>query len=190
MRKDLGKLTGIFPCPVTVVATYDENKNVDVMLATWCGMCSGEHVVINVGETSKTLQNIKYSKAFTLSMADRKYLAQVDFLGMSSAKKMPDKFERTGFHAVESDYVNAPLIEELPLTLECEFEELRDEREMKRIVGKIINISADESVLDHNGTVEPEKLNAVVFDPYGLNYFGIGSKVADAYKIGSEISYN
>ena len=190
MRKDLGKLTGMFPSPVALVATYDENKNVDVIVATWCGMCADTRVVINVRESSKTLQNIKYSKAFTLSIANEKYLAQVDFLGMSSAKKMPDKFERTGLHAFESDYVNAPIIDELPLALECEFEELRDENGSKRIVGKIINISVDENVLDDNGTVEPEKLCAVAFDPYGLNYYGIGKKVTDAFKIGTDILYN
>ena len=119
MKKDLGVKPYTFPMPVLMIATYGENDKVDVMNMAWGGVCASNMVALNIDEDHKTTQNIKERMAFTLSVADIDHLEESDFFGIASGNKMEDKFERTGMHAVRSDKVDAPVIEEYPLTLEC-----------------------------------------------------------------------
>ena len=117
MKKDLGVKPYTFPMPVLMIATYGENDKVDVMNMAWGGVCASNMVALNIDEDHKTTENIKERMAFTLSVADIDHLEESDFFGIASGNKMEDKFERTGMHAVRSDKVDAPVIEEYPLTL-------------------------------------------------------------------------
>ena len=142
-------------------------------------------VALNITETHQTADNIKNRMAFTLSIADIPHLEESDYFGTVSGRNVADKFERTGMHAVKSSRVDAPIILDYPLTLECKVVELEHTVNGEfRVLGEIINVLADEKVLDENGNVDPTKLNAFVFDQFQSGYYKIGEKVGEAWKSG------
>lgn len=171
--------------PVLMIATYGENDKVDVMNMAWGGVCASNMVALNIDEDHKTTQNIKERMAFTLSVADIDHLEESDFFGIASGNKMEDKFERTGMHAVRSDKVDAPVIEEYPLTLECKVVALESTVYGFRVLGEIVNVLADEKVLDEKGRVDPTRINAFVFDQCQSGYYKVGEKVGQAWKSGT-----
>ena len=171
--------------PVLMIATYGENDKVDVMNMAWGGVCASNMVALNIDEDHKTTQNIKERMAFTLSVADIDHLEESDFFGIASGNKMEDKFERTGMHAVKSDKVDAPVIEEYPLTLECKVVALENTVYGFRVLGEIVNVLADEKVLDEKGRVDPTRLNAFIFDQCQSGYYKVGEKVGQAWKSGT-----
>ena len=187
MKKDLGLVQAVYPMPVLMVAAYDENEKVNVMNAAWGQICDEDKIILFIGEGKKTWLNIKASKAFTVALADEAHLDVADFFGIASGNKMDDKFERTGYHAVKSDKVNAPIIEEFPVVMECELLEFLHTDHVDGIVGKIVNVKAEESVLSDNGKVEPEKLHAVMFDTFRSGYYVTGEKVGQAWKTGAAL---
>lgn len=187
MLKDLGVNPYAFPMPVLMIATYGEDGKVDVMNMAWGGVCAENMVALNIDEDHKTSENIKKRSAFTLSVADVAHLKEADFFGIATGNKMADKFERTGLHAVKSTRVDAPVIEEFPLTLECKVAELQHTSYGFRVLGEIVNVLADERVLDEQGKVVPEKLGAFVFDQFRNGYYAIGEKVGQAWKSGAEL---
>ena len=185
MKKDLGVKPYLFPMPVLMIATYDEDEKVDVMNMAWGGICDDNMVALNITETHQTALNIKKRMAFTLSIADLPHLAESDYFGTVSGRNVKDKFERTGMHAVKSSRVDAPIILDYPLTLECRVVELqRSDDGRFRVLGEILNVIADSKVLDEEGNVDPTKLNAFVFDQFQSGYYKIGEKVGDAWKSG------
>ena len=185
-KKDLGVKPYLFPMPVLMIATYCEDGSVDVMNMAWGGICDNNKVALNISKTHKTAQNIKERKAFTISIADVEHLAESDFFGTASANRMSDKFERSGMHAIKSSRVDAPIIEEYPITLECVVTKIQNEDNEFRVVGEIINVLADEKVLDKSGKIDPSKLNAFVFDQFQNGYYKIGEKLGDAWKSGQK----
>ncbi len=184
MKKNLGVLPAVYPMPVLMIGTYDENKKVNVMNAAWGQICDEDKIILFVGEGKKTWLNIKSSKAFTVALADEAHMDVADFFGIASGLRMDDKFERTGYHAVPSDKVNAPIIEEFPLVMECELLEFLHTDHVDGIVGKIVNVKADEAVLNEKGKVDPKKLNAILFDQFQNGYYAIGDKVGSAWNAG------
>ena len=155
------------------------------MNMAWGGVCASNMVALNIDEDHKTTQNIKERMAFTLSVADIDHLEESDFFGIASGNKMEDKFERTGMHAVRSDKVDAPVIEEYPLTLECKVVALESTVYGFRVLGEIVNVLADEKVLDEKGRVDPTRLNAFIFDQCQSGYYKVGEKVGQAWKSGT-----
>ena len=187
MKVDLGVKPYIFPMPVLMVATYNEDGKVDVMNAAWGNICAENMVSLNIDEEHKTAKNIKKNMAFTLSIADIDHIKEADFFGIASANKMLDKFERTGMTAIKSDKVNAPIVNEFPLTLECKVIKAENEVFGFHVVGEIVGVLAEEKVLDSNGKVNPEKLNAFVFDQFQNGYYKIGEKIGKAWNAGSSL---
>lgn len=187
MLKDLGVKPYVFPMPVLLISTYNEDGSVDVMNMAWGGICAENMVALNIDEEHKTSENIKRTGAFTLSVADVDHIEAADFFGIASGNKMKDKFERSGLHAVKSTRVNAPIVEEFPLTLECKVVECEHTVYGFRVLGEILNVLADEKVLDENGKVEPAKLNAFVFDQFCNGYYAIGEKVGQAWNTGAKL---
>lgn len=186
MKKDLGVKPYLFPMPVLMIATYGENDKVDVMNMAWGGICDNNKVALNITESHKTSKNIKERGAFTISIADIDHLEESDFFGTASGNTMEDKFERTGMTAVKSSRVDAPIIEEYPITLECKVIKIQNDELGFRVIGEIVNVIADEKVLDEKGNVDPTKLNAFVFDQFKNGYYKIGEKVGDAWKSGQK----
>ena len=187
MKKNLGPMNAVFPMPVLMIATYDENGKVDVMTAAWGMICDYEKIALFLEAEHKTTKNIKSQRAFTVSIGDRTHMKEVDFFGIASANKMDDKFERTGFHAVKSQYVNAPIIEEFPLVMECELDGIFDDGKLHAIVGNIENVAVEESVLSENGKIDVKKLNALLFDQFQYGYYVIGEQVGKAWNAGKEL---
>lgn len=187
MLKDLGVKPYTFPMPVLMIATYNEDNSVDVMNMAWGGVCAENMVALNLDEDHKTSENIKRMGAFTLSIADVDHIEAADFFGIATANKMKDKFERSGLHAVKSGRVDAPIVEEFPLTLECKVIECQSTVYGFRVLSEIMNVLADEKVLDANGKVDPSKLHAFVFDQFQSGYYAVGEKVGQAWHTGAKL---
>ena len=182
MRKNLGPKTYLYPMPVLIIGTYNEDGTPNAMNAAWGGISEENEISICVDDAHKTADNLQKRKAFTVSIADVKNLAACDYVGIVSGNKVPDKFEKAGFHEVKSEFVDAPVIQELPMALECEM--VSYDVPTCRLVGKIVNVSIDESVLDENGKVDVAKLAPITFDPVGHGYYVLGERVGDAFKDG------
>lgn len=186
MKKDLGVIPAVYPMPVLMVAAYDRDGKVNVMNAAWGQICDDDKIILFIGKGKKTWLNIEQSKAFTVSIADRDHVDVADFFGIASGNRMSDKFERTGYHATESDRVHAPIVEEFPVVMECRLLEFLDSEYVSGIVGQIVNVKAEESVLDENGKINPLKLNALIFDQFQSGYYVTGEKVAQAWNAGAK----
>lgn len=170
-----------------MIATYGDDNVVDVMNMAWGGICAENMVSLNIDEDHKTSENLKKRGAFTLSIADIPHIEAADFFGIASGSKMPDKFERSGLSAVKSEKVNAPIVQEFPLTLECRVIEDKMEIYGHHIIGEIVGVLADEAVLDEKGKVDAAKLNAFVFDQFRSGYYAIGEKVGQAWHTGAPL---
>jgi len=187
MKKELGINPFLFPMPVLMIATYGDNDVVDVMNMAWGGICAENMVSLNIGEDHKTMENIKKRGAFTLSIADIPHIEEADFFGIVTGNKMADKFERSGLTAVKSAKVDAPIVDEFPLTLECKVVEAKNEVYGYHVIGEIVGVLADDAVLDAKGKIDPKKLNAFVFDQFQSGYYAIGEKVGQAWHTGAPL---
>lgn len=187
MKKDLGVKPYLFPMPVLMISTYNEDGSVNVMNMAWGGICAENMVALNLDEEHKTSENIKRTGAFTLSIADAPHLKAADFFGIATGNKMHDKFARSGLTAVKSEKVDAPVVTEFPLTMECKVAQVKREPYGFRVVGEIVGVLAEESVLDEKGRVDPAKLNAFAFDPYRSGYYAIGEKIGQAWNSGASL---
>ena len=184
MRKNFGPKTWLYPMPVLIVGTYDENGVPNAMNAAWGGIYDTNLVMVCLADDHKTTENIKKTGAFTVSFATAKTVAPCDYVGIVSANDVPDKFEKAGFHALKSEFVNAPIIEELPMTVECKLLKFNEDG---ICIGEIVNVSADESVLDENGKVDAKKLDPIIYDSVTHAYWNFGEKVGRAFSDGKKI---
>ena len=186
-RKNFTDKAVITPLPAIMIATWDENENPDVMMAAWGGQCGPKHITFELS-AHKTTENIRLKKAFTISFATKDDIVQSDYFGIVSANDVPDKVKIAGFTASKSPNVDAPIINEYKLTLECKcvtFEE--DGNGGARVVGEIVNMSADESILDAEGNVDLSKLQPVIFDSAKNEYRVVGEKVGTAWGSGKAL---
>ena len=183
MKKNLSK--GIItPLPVLIIATYNEDGTADAMNAAWGRQWGGKHIALNLSPKHVTTENILRTNAFTVSFADKKNLVASDYVGLVSAKDEKNKLEKAGLHTVKSEFVNAPVIEEYPLTIECKVVSVREELGEVRIVGEIVNTLADESIIGEDGVVDIGKIEALVYDSPAHFYRVVGEKVGNAFKDG------
>ena len=186
MRKKLNITEGIFPMPVLMIATYNEDNSVNVMNAAWGTMQARNTVALQLTETHKTVKNIKARKAFTLSIADAAHVVQADYFGVTSGNKISNKFEKSGLTANKSEIVDAPVINEVPLCLECEFIEYQDNEYGVGVIGKVVNVTADEKVMI-DGKLDMSLVNAIAFDPYTHGYYLVSKRVGEAFKDGLQL---
>ena len=185
MRKNFGAKPMCYPMPVFIIGTYGADGTPNAMNAAWGGISEDREISICVSDDHKTTENLLTRKAFTVSMATEDQLAACDYVGIVSGNKEPDKFSRAGFHATKSEFVDAPLIDELPMALECRM--ISYDPETCRLVGEIVNVSADESVLNAEGKVDPAKLRPITYDPMNHHYLALGAKVGNAFKDGLKL---
>lgn len=181
MRKNFGAKPVLYPQPVFIIASYDENRIPDAMNAAWGGISEMSELSMCISPEHKTTENILARKAFTVSMATVETLTACDYVGIVSANDVPDKFARAGFTAEKSEFVDAPLIKELPMAVECKL--ISYDSETCRMVGEIVNVSADEAILT-NGRIDPKKLNPITFDPANNAYIALGERVGNAFRDG------
>ncbi len=187
MKKDLGVHCYLYPMPTYMIGTYNEDDSVDVMMMAWGGICAENMVALNLEADHKTVANLRARGAFTLAVPGVDTLKQSDFLGIASANKVPDKFQRTGLTAVKSTRVDAPVIEEYPLTLECKVIEMQDQPYGLRVLGEIVNVLAEENTLDEKGRIDAAKLNAFAFDQMRFGYYAMGQQVGQAWHSGADL---
>lgn len=186
MRKKLNITDGIFPMPVLMVATYNDDGSINVMNAAWGTMQERSIIVLNLTETHKTVKNIKARGAFTVSIADAAHVLEADYFGVASGNKVPNKLEKTGLTSSKAETVDAPVINEFPICLECEFIEYQDNKYGCGVIGKVVNVTADESVMP-NGKLDMSLVNAIAFDPYTHGYYKVSERVGEAFKDGLKL---
>ncbi|MCR5116471.1 MAG: flavin reductase family protein [Lachnospiraceae bacterium] len=180
-RVNYGAKPIMLPQPVLIIGTYDENGVPNAMNAAWGITTDFKEITISLSE-HKTTDNFKIRKAFTVSMATENYVVACDYVGIESGRNVPDKFVKAGFHATKSEFVDAPLIDELPMALECRVKSFED----GILIGEIVNVSADESVVT-DGKIDIKKLKPIAFDPCNNTYVALGEKVGNAFKDGLQL---
>ena len=184
MRKNFGAKTWLYPMPVFIVGSYDENGIPNAMNAAWGGIYDTNLVMVCLADDHKTTENIKKCGAFTISFATASTVTAADYVGIVSANDGPDMFNRAGFHATKSDFVNAPIIDELPMTVECRLLKFNEDG---ICIGEIVNVSADEDILDENGKVDAKKLDPIIYDSVSHAYWSFGEKVGQAFADGKKL---
>ena len=166
------------PQPCVMIATWDKDHTPDVMMAAWAGQYDYRQIVVSMSK-HKTTENLELTGAFTVSFADVHTVAESDYLGLVSGSKVPDKVAKVGFTVTPSPNVDAPIIDQYPLTLECKVVSWAD----GILVGEVVNMSADERILT-GGKVDLDKLQPIVFDAAALCYRAIGAEVGKAWGAG------
>lgn len=184
MRKNFGKKTYLYPMPVFIVAAYDCDKNANCMNAAWGGIYDTNQIMLCLAHDHKTTDNIRKSKAFTVSVADAAHLVAADYVGLVSGNTEPDKMKKAGLTATKSDFVDAPVINEFPLCAECKLVKFNEDG---ICIGEIVNISADESVIGSDGEIDPSKLGAITYDPVHHTYIKLGEKAGNAFSDGKNL---
>ncbi len=170
------------PQPCVMIATWDKDHNPDVMMAAWAGQYDFRQIVVSMSK-HKTTENLELTGAFTVSFADARTVAESDFLGLVSGNKVPDKVAKAGFTCSPSPNVDAPIIDQYPLTLECKVVSWSD----GILVGEVVNMSADECILT-DGKVDLDKLQPIVFDAASMTYRAIGKVVGKAWGAGKKFA--
>ncbi len=184
-RKNFGTSQALMttPQPCVMLATWDKDHNPDVMMAAWAGQYDYKQIVVSLSK-HKTTDNLELTGAFTVSFADERTVAESDYFGLVSGNDVPDKVAKVGFTVTPSPNVDAPIINEYPLTLECKVISFAD----GILVGEVVNMSADESILDEKGRVDLGKLKPIVFDAAAMCYRAIGDSVGQAWGAGKKFT--
>ena len=186
MRTKLNITEGISPMPALMIGTYNEDGSVNVMNAAWGTMQERDIVALNLTETHKTVQYIKARGAFTVSIADAAHMVEADYFGVESGNRVTDKFARSGLTASKAETVDAPVINEFPICLECQFIEYQDGEYGCGVIGKVVNVTADEGVMV-NGRIDMARVQAIAFDPYTHGYYKVTERVGEAFKDGLKL---
>lgn len=184
MRKDFGAKDWIYPLPVLIIGSYDESGNANAMNAAWGGIYDDKKVILCLSQSHKTTKNIMKNGAFTVSFATAEQVSACDYVGIASANSEENKMKKAGFTVTKSKFVDAPIINELPMSLECK---LCGTTEDGNIIGKIININAEENILDENGLIDLKKLHPITFDPVHNTYVELGEPVGKAFSDGKAL---
>ena len=185
MRKNFGVKTWLYPMPVLIVGTYDTDGRPDAMNAAWGGIHDTNQIGVCIDPGHKTAENLRARRCFTVSVADAAHLTACDYVGIVSARDEPDKLRKANFHASRSEFVDAPIIDELPMTLECRL--VSYDEKTGCTVGEIVNVSADETILDAEGRIDPAKLRPLTFDPIHHLYRELGAAAGRAFQAGLEL---
>ena len=182
-RINFGSKPWVVPMPVLIIGTYDENGVPNAMNAAWGMISDFKEISISMSD-HKTTENFAKTGAFTVSFATAHTVVPCDSVGIVSANDVPDKFSRAGFHATKSAYVNAPIIDELPMTVECRLIKFNEDG---ICIGEIVNVSADEAILDEKGIVDAKKLDPIIYDGASHAYWSFGERVGQAFSDGKKI---
>lgn len=182
-RKNFGAQPLLFPQPVLIIGTYDENGKANAMNAAWGGIVGRDEIMIDLSH-HKTTDNIMANRAFTVSAGDVEHMLACDYVGLVSGENEPQKMEKAGFTTTKSAFINAPVINELPVTLECELVKVIDE---SKYLGRIVNVSVDQRVLGEDGEISLEKYSPITYDTVHHGYYKLGEKVGNAFEDGAQL---
>ena len=185
MRKSFGPKPLLYPQPVLMIATYDEDGTPDIMNAAWGGITEDNEITICLSAEHKTTKNLQKRGAFTVSMGTAEQVVACDYVGLVSGNQVPDKFARAGFHATKSEFVDAPCIDELPIAVSCRV--VSYDPESCRLVGEIVNVSVDEAYLTPEGKVDVDKVAPITYDSFNKTYVRLGAVVGRAFHDGAAL---
>ena len=185
MRKNLKPKAYVYPLPMLIVGTSDENGIPNAMNAAWGTVCDTAQVIICLSAGHKTVKNLLKTGAFTVAMADVNNVVAADYVGVVSANKVQNKLENCGWHTVKSEFVNAPIIQELPLVLECKLVSYDTETEL--CIGEVVNVCADENIVDEKGKINLEKFRPICYDCDTHGYYALGERVGNAFSDGLKL---
>jgi len=183
--KDLGAKTMMFPMPVLILGTYDENGKADAMNAAWGGIADDNQVWVCLAKSHKTTKNIEQTKEATIAFGTVESLKACDYVGVVSANKEPDKLEKTGWKITKSANVNAPIFDAFPLTLECRLVKVLDD---EKHLFQIVNVVADEKILDADGKVDLAKYHPIIYNTADHGYYEFGKRVGNAFSDGKSLA--
>ena len=183
MKKNLKPVSGIFPMPVLMIGTYNEDGSVDVMNAAWGMAQSMTHLKLCLTESHKTVKNMRRTGYCTVALGTKELMTESDYLGIVSANTVSDKFAKSGLHAAKSENVDAPVIEEYPICMECKVVGFEDDGTLV----EVINVLAEEKYLDENGHIKLDEIGIISYDPYGHGYYVVGDKVGQAFSEGKKL---
>ena len=186
MKQEIKTTEEIFPMPVRMISTFNEDGSVDVMNAARGTMLDRDKVALNLTETHKTVQNIKARKGFVVHIADAKHVVEADYFGIASGNTEKEKFAKSGMTFTKSELVDAPVINEFPIAIECEFIEYQNDETGIGVIGKVLRTSVEEAILK-DGKVDIDSLEAIAFDPYTHGYYKVGGRVGEAFKDGAKL---
>lgn len=184
MRRNIGKKPWFYPLPVLIIGTYDENGVPDAMKAAYGGLYTSSMVEFSISHSRKTFKNLQLTGAFMVSFADVENMTHADYVGLVSGNDTPDKMEKAGWTISRSEFVNAPIFEELPVTWECELVRITEEG---NVLGRLVNISVNEKVLDESGKISMEKFKPLVFDHATYDYLKVDGTVGKAFEVGKKL---
>ena len=184
MRKNFGAKPILYPQPVFIIATWNEDGTANAMNAAWGGISESNEITMCIGDNHRTTRNVLTRGAFTVSMGTADTVRECDYLGVVSGDEAPDKLTRCGFTTVPSEFVDAPVIQQLPMAVECRLRHY--DPETCRMVGEVVNVCADESILT-GGKIDPAKLRPITFDGANGTYHVLGEKVGDAFSDGLQL---
>ena len=185
MRKNFGAKPAVYPMPVFILGTYNEDGTANAMNAAWGGISEDQEISLCISDGHKTTANVLARRAFTVSMATVDTLVPCDYVGIASGNKTADKVEKAGLHPVKSEFVDAPYFAELPMAMECRL--ISYDGDSCRLVGEIVNVCAEESILNEAGLVDPGKLRPITYDPMNHDYLVLGEKVGKAFHDGKQL---
>ncbi len=185
MRKNIQAKACIYPLPVLIIGTYDEHGVPDAMNAAWGTTCDTKQVSLYLSAGHKTVKNLLKTKAFTVAIADAANVVPCDYVGIVSGNTVPDKLQKTGWHITKSEFVNAPIIEELPLVLECKLVSYDEESE--NCIGEVVNVSVDERILDEKGKIDLQKFQPIAYATDLHEYYTLGKCVGKAFADGKKL---
>ena len=184
MKKSVKIVPALFPMPVILIATYNEDGTVDVMNAAWGCAHDFKQVKLNISEEHQTTRNIRRTGVFTVTIADASHVKEADYVGLVSGAKVKDKFERTGLKAHKSDLIDAPILDDFAICMECKSIPCTDEY---GVLGEILRLSVDEEYFDSDGKVNVERLRIIAYDPFNHGYHVVGEKVGQAFSDGKKL---
>ena len=185
MRKNFGAKPFLYPQPVFIIATYNDDGTADAMNAAWGGISDSNQITMCISATHRTTKNVLARRAFTVSMGTAEQVVACDYVGLVSGNQVPDKFARAGFHATKSEFVDAPCIDELPIAVSCRV--VSYDPESCRLVGEIVNVSVDEAYLTPEGKVDVDKVTPITYDSFNKTYVRLGAVVGRAFHDGAAL---
>lgn len=173
MKKSLGVKAELYPKPALVIGSYDKEGKPNMMTAAWVGICNSDPLSIAVSMRPATYSygNVTESKSFTVNIPSSEMLKYVSYVGRFSGKDV-DKFKETGLTAIRGEFVNAPYVKEFPIVIECELTAFHDLGSHRQFIGKVIDVKADEAILNAEGRVDINLLNPLIYA--GGSYYETG----------------
>lgn len=185
--KSFGQKPWVLPQPVLIIGTYNSDGTPNAMNAAWGGQWDSKEIMISMGSHATT-ENLNRCEEFTVAFATKNTMVTSDFVGIVSAKNDPEKMQKTGWTAIKSENVNAPVFTDFPMTMECRILRKIDESEEGYyIVAEIVNILVDEAYLAEDGKPDVEKMQLITYDPVHYGYISIGERVGNAFSDGKKL---